>query len=162
MKGRWLPLLLLCLILARWGLYFAYGYCMFFSLSMFLPRLLPAILLSEVFGVQDYAALYARMNLFFLIGAALGSVLTALLAKLLGYAGAWVVYILLTALFFLCVAAALLTEKGRLPLALRGVRKILRRDAGQPAAPEESRGVPAWKRGLAFVLILLAFGIAVM
>lgn len=98
---------LLCLILARWGLYFAYGYCMFFSLSMFLPRLLPAILLSEVFGVLDYAALYARMNLFFLIGAALGSVLTALLAKLLGYAGAWVVYILLTALFFLCVAAAL-------------------------------------------------------
>ena len=98
---------LLCLILARWGLYFAYGYCIFFSLSMFLPRLLPAILLSEVFGVQDYAALYARMNLFFLIGAALGSVLTALLAKLLGYAGAWAVYIILTALFFLCVAAAL-------------------------------------------------------
>lgn len=98
---------LLCLILARWGLYFAYGYCIFFSLSMFLPRLLPAILLSEVFGVLDYAALYARMNLFFLIGAALGSVLTALLAKLLGYAGAWAVYILLTALFFLCVAAAL-------------------------------------------------------
>lgn len=98
---------LLCLILARWGLYFAYGYCIFFSLSMFLPRLLPAILLSEVFGVLDYAALYARMNLFFLIGAALGSVLTALLAKLLGYAGAWAVYIILTALFFLCVAAAL-------------------------------------------------------
>ena len=98
---------LLCLILARWGLYFAYGYCMFFSLSMFLPRLLPAILLSEVFGVLDYAALYARMNLFFLIGAALGSVLTALLEKLLGYAGAWAVYIILTALFFLCVAAAL-------------------------------------------------------
>ena len=98
---------LLCLILARWGLYFAYGYCMFFSLSMFLPRLLPAILLSEVFGVLDYAALYARMNLFFLIGVALGSVLTALLAKLLGYAGAWAVYIILTALFFLCVAAAL-------------------------------------------------------
>ena len=62
----------------------------------------------------------------------------------------------------LCVAAALLTEKGRLPLALRGVRKILRRDAGQPDAPEGSRGVPAWKRGLAFVLILLAFGIAVV
>ena len=98
---------LLCLILARWGLYFAYGYCIFFSLSMFLPRLLPSILLSEVFGVLDYAALYARMNLFFLIGAALGSVLTALLAKLLGYAGAWAVYIILTALFFLCVAAAL-------------------------------------------------------
>lgn len=98
---------LLCLILARWGLYFAYGYCMFFSLSMFLPRLLPAILLSEVFGVQDYAALYARMNLFFLIGAALGSVLTAVLAKLLGYTGAWGVYLLLTALFFLCVTAAL-------------------------------------------------------
>ena len=60
------------------------------------------------------------------------------------------------------VAAALLTEKGRLPLALRGVRKILRRDAGRPErSAEETRGVPAWKRFLAFVLILLAFVIAV-
>ena len=63
----------------------------------------------------------------------------------------------------LCVAAALLTEKGRLPLALRGVRRILRRDAGQPErSAEEACGVPAWKRGLAFVLVLLAFGIAVV
>ena len=62
----------------------------------------------------------------------------------------------------LCVAAALLTEKGRLPLALRGVRKILRRDAGPPAAPGEARGVPAWKRGLAVVLILRAFRLAGM
>ena len=63
----------------------------------------------------------------------------------------------------LCVAAALLTEKGRLPLALRGVRKILRRDAGLPGtSADEARGVPAWKRLLAFVLILLAFGIAVV
>lgn len=59
------------------------------------------------------------------------------------------------------VACALLTEKGRLPLALRGLRRTLRRDAGQPDTPEAPRGVPAWKRGLAFVLILLAFGIAV-
>ena len=63
----------------------------------------------------------------------------------------------------LCVAAALLTEKGRLPLALRGVRKILRRDAGLSGKDARTAdGVPAWKRGLAFVLILLAFGIAVI
>lgn len=60
------------------------------------------------------------------------------------------------------VAAALCTKKGRLPLALRGVRKILRRDAGQPDAPEEVRDVPVWKRLLAFVLVLAAFGIAVL
>ena len=59
------------------------------------------------------------------------------------------------------VAAALATPKNRVPLALRGILRILRKDKGmsasQPPAP-----VPAWKRLLAFVLIILAAALALI
>ena len=85
----------------------AYGYCIFFAAAMCLPKLLPAILFSEVFGVKDYGSIYAKLNLFFLIGAALGSVLTSILAGILGYALTWIVYIVFAVLMYLCVATAL-------------------------------------------------------
>ena len=56
---------------------------------------------------------------------------------------------------FLCVAAAIATPKGRLPLALRGVAKLLRISG-------EEQTVPAWKRLLAFVLVLLAVILALI
>lgn len=85
----------------------AYGYCIFFAAAMCLPKLLPAILFSEVFGVKDYGSIYAKLNLFFLIGAALGSVLTSILAGILGYALTWIVYIVFAVLMYLCVVTAL-------------------------------------------------------
>jgi len=58
------------------------------------------------------------------------------------------------------VAAALATPKGRLPLALRGLMKIMRKDrAGQPPTPGT---VPVWKRLLALVLVLIAFALALI
>lgn len=84
----------------------SYGY-LFFALAMFLPKLLPAILLSTVFGVKDYGSIYATANLFFLVGAALGSVLTSILQGIVGYAMSWLIYIVIAVLMFLCVAAAL-------------------------------------------------------
>ncbi len=61
------------------------------------------------------------------------------------------------------LAAALATPKGRLPLALRGIRRTLRRDAGAPAAePSAARAVPLWKRLVAFALVLLAFLIGIL
>lgn len=86
---------------------FAYGYCIFFALAMCLPKLLPAILFSEVFGVKDYGSIYAKLNVFFLIGAALGSILTSILQGILGYALTWIVYIVFAFLMYLCVATAL-------------------------------------------------------
>ena len=85
----------------------AYGYCIFFAAAMCLPKLLPAILFSEVFGVKDYGSIYANLNLFFLIGAALGSVLTSILMGILGYAITWIVYIGFAVAMYLCVAGAL-------------------------------------------------------
>lgn len=56
------------------------------------------------------------------------------------------------------LAASLLTDKSRLPLVLRGLKKTLGRNAERtPCAPP-----PAWKRTLAFLLILLAFAVAVL
>ena len=62
-----------------------------------------------------------------------------------------------------CIAAALATPKGRLPLALRGLAKLLRQDA-VPAAPAPQgagQPVPLVKRLLAFVFVLLAVLLAI-
>ena len=98
---------LVCLVLASTNPIIAYGYCIFFAVAMCLPKLLPAILFSEVFGVKDYGSIYANLNLFFLIGAALGSVLTSILMGIMGYALTWIVYIVFAILMYLCVAGAL-------------------------------------------------------
>ena len=57
-----------------------------------------------------------------------------------------------------CVAAAISTPKGRMPLALRGVMKVMRRDGTLPAhgAPPAGGKVPPVKRLLAFALVLAA------
>ena len=59
----------------------------------------------------------------------------------------------------LCAAAAVATPKGRLPLALRGVVKLMRRDGALPppaAQPAVGERVSSAKRLLAFALVLAA------
>jgi len=53
-------------------------------------------------------------------------------------------------------AAALATPPGRIPLALRGVYRILKKDRGECAAPPSSGPAPLWRRILAFFLVLIA------
>lgn len=59
-------------------------------------------------------------------------------------------------------AAALATPKGRLPLALRGVQRILRRDRGLPVRPDAPSVVSTARRLLAFVLVLGAVVLALV
>lgn len=65
-----------------------------------------------------------------------------------------------------CVAAVLATPKGRLPLALRGLAKLLARDRGdaQSTSVEGCRlqSVSGGKRMLAFALIILAIILALI
>ena len=64
-----------------------------------------------------------------------------------------------------CVAAALATPKGRLPLALRGLAKLMQRDRGQPSAALEGGREPsvsAGKRALAFFLVIIAILLALI
>ena len=64
-------------------------------------------------------------------------------------------------LALLIVAALLATPPGRLPLALRGVYKILRRDRGLPAAVPAGGAAATGKRLLAFLLVLVAAVLAI-
>lgn len=69
----------------------------------------------------------------------------------------------IVAVLALLIAAALLaTPPGRLPLALRGVYRILRRDRGLPDAAPSSEPAPTGRRLLAFALVLLAAALAVI
>ncbi len=69
----------------------------------------------------------------------------------------------LAAVIVLLVAAALVaTPKGRLPLALRGIMRTMRRDGAISGdAPCEVR-VAASRKVLAFLLVVLAVGVAVI
>lgn len=68
----------------------------------------------------------------------------------------WIVRII-AVVALLCVAAAIATPKGRLPLALRGLQRLLRKERGmsEPGAETEA-SVSAGRRLLAFVLVVLA------
>ena len=58
------------------------------------------------------------------------------------------------------LAAFLLTDKSKPPLALRGLKKMLGAEAA--SAEGASTSVPLWKRLLAFALCVIAFLIAVL
>lgn len=65
-------------------------------------------------------------------------------------------YRFIPVVLLLGAAAALLADPSKLPIALRGLRRTL--GGGGGAAHK----VPAWRRCLAFVLVLAAFVIAVV
>ena len=60
----------------------------------------------------------------------------------------------------LCAAAAIATPRGRIPLALRALHRVVRRDAGL-AASDDGGGVPAARRLAAFALVVLAAVVAI-
>ena len=66
----------------------------------------------------------------------------------------------------LCAAAAIATPKGRLPLALRGLAKLLKSDRGQTQSTAADgcrlQSVSAGKRTLAFLLVIFAVILALI
>ena len=72
---------------------------------------------------------------------------------------------LVAVLALLCVAAAIATPKGRLPLALRGLAKLLNTATGASSATQRGccgYGVSPAKRLLAFALVVLAVILALI
>ena len=77
---------------------------------------------------------------------------------------------LVAVLALLCVAAAIATPKGRLPLALRGLAKMLRGCEDEKVRGNEGSHPPtlppshpsAGKRALAFALVILAVILALI
>ena len=67
----------------------------------------------------------------------------------------------LAAVLVLLVAAALVaTPKGRVPLALRGIMRTMRRDGAIPGGAHCEGRVAASRKALAFVLLAIAAGVA--
>ena len=73
----------------------------------------------------------------------------------------WRVYRFIPVVLLLGLAAFLLVDKSKLPLALRGLKKVLG-GAASSSPPVAASPVPAWKRLLAFFLFLAAFLLAVL
>ena len=63
----------------------------------------------------------------------------------------------------LAMAVSLTTVRGRTPLALRGLRRMLRQDEGSAGGVREDASAPvaAWRRLLALLLVLASFFVAV-
>lgn len=59
----------------------------------------------------------------------------------------------------LCVSAALATPPGRLPLALRGLKKIMRKDLGLAPDATTNATVSPRRKFLAFIVALLAVAV---
>ena len=72
----------------------------------------------------------------------------------------WRIYRFIPVVLLLGIAAFLLVDQSTLPRARRGLKKVLGNAA--PAVPGDAPPVPAWKRWLAFALILVAFLLAVI
>ena len=72
----------------------------------------------------------------------------------------WRVYRFIPVVLLLGVAAWLLVAKSKLPLALRGLNKML--GTRMTVASTSFAAVPPWKRLLAFVLVVVAFLIVVL
>lgn len=62
----------------------------------------------------------------------------------------------------LIAAAALATPRGQLPLALRGVYRIMKRDRAEPEKPPEVKPPSTMKRTFAFLLVLAAVALCVL
>ena len=73
----------------------------------------------------------------------------------------WRVWRFIPVVLLLGLAAFLLVDKSKLPLALRGLKKVLGH-AAPTSTSSTVPSVPAWKRLLAFVLVLAAFLLAVL
>ena len=71
---------------------------------------------------------------------------------------------LVAVMALVCVAAAIATPKGRVPLALRGVLRILRKDRALSGAAQDEKPQPVSlaKRFLAFALVLAAAVLALI
>lgn len=90
---------------------FGYIYAISYGLSLSLPRLMPAMLVSEIFGQKDYSVIYSLVNVIFLLGCAIGSVLTGVINDLIGYKVVWTLLAILCVVAFVAISIGLKSAK---------------------------------------------------
>ncbi|MDD2980881.1 MAG: MFS transporter [Hespellia sp.] len=89
----------------------AYLFAALFGLAQVLPKMVPAILVSRCFGVKGYAAVFSLINLVFLIGCAIGSVVTGVIAGAASYKTAWIMYAVITVIIFITTSLSITNSK---------------------------------------------------
>lgn len=90
---------------------FGYLYAISYGLSLSLPRLMPAMFVSEVFGKKDYGSIYSLVNFVFLMGCAIGSVLTGVINDNFGYKTVWTILIIISVITSISVIIAIKNSK---------------------------------------------------
>ncbi len=98
---------MICLLMAGVTPPLAYAFAALNGLSCCLPKLVPAMLVSGCFGLKDYASIFGIINVVFLLGCALGSLLTGILAVAVGYNVAWIMYVVISVLVFITALIAI-------------------------------------------------------
>ena len=76
----------------------AYLYGVFAGLCGMMASVVPSLMVSSVFGVRDYTGIYSSINVFFMLGCAVGSAAVAVVSNAFGYVAAW----------YLCTVACVL------------------------------------------------------
>lgn len=76
----------------------AYVYGITAGLCGMMSSVVPSLMVSSVFGVRDYTGIYSSINVFFMLGCAVGSAVVAVVSNAWGYVAAW----------YLCTAACIL------------------------------------------------------
>lgn len=102
---------LICLVLSSANPVFAYAYAILFALCLMMPRMLPILVTTAVFGDKDYGAIYSLLNFTMVIGCMFGGVISGVVNNIAGYKVVWIVYIVFCAIVFLCSAAAIANGK---------------------------------------------------
>ena len=98
---------LVSLLMAGVSTALAFAFACLYGLGQMMPKMVPAILVNSCFGQKDYAAIFSLINFIFLIGAAFGSTIIAIIANAAGYKVAWIVVIVLCVVIFLASSLAI-------------------------------------------------------
>lgn len=70
------------------------------------------------------------------------------------------IFRIIAVVILVVLAAALATPPNRIPLALRGLARLMRKDNGIISNSDKSASVSTWKKVLSFLLIVVAFALA--
>lgn len=96
-----------CMMMAGVSSALAIAFACLYGLGQMMPKMVPAILVNTCFGQKDYASIFSLINFIFLIGAAFGSTIIAIIANASSYKVAWIVVIVLCAVIFVSSSLAI-------------------------------------------------------
>lgn len=105
MGGILVLIAMISLFFARTHMTAAILYAVFIGLAVIMGSLIPSLVVSRIFGYRDYAGIYGFINIFYMLGSALSSVIVACIASVAGYPVVWLticIIIVVIILLYMC------------------------------------------------------------